>query len=122
MGTTRFTTPFCVKDPSSGNDLFCVNENGFYGNLSTAAKTTDYTITASDHFITADASSSQITITLPASPNAGEIYRIKKINITGSNVVVSGNSNTIDGVSSQTLTGTGMPSITVIYKSEWHII
>lgn len=65
-----------------------------------AAKTADYMLTANDYAVRFDASGAARTATLPASPNTGQIYVVKKIDSSGNTVTVAGNGKTIDGASS----------------------
>jgi len=77
-----------------------LNGNILYGELHPfAAKTADYTLTASDKVISVDATSAETTITLPtASSIAGRCYTIKKIDSSANAVVLDGNgAETIDG-------------------------
>lgn len=69
-------------------------------------KTANYTATSSDHTITCDATSGNVTITLPAaSTSTGRVYHIKKIDASGNSVIIDGNaSETIDGATTQTTT------------------
>uniref|UniRef100_A0A6M3XUH7 Uncharacterized protein n=4 Tax=viral metagenome TaxID=1070528 RepID=A0A6M3XUH7_9ZZZZ len=64
-----------------------------------AAKTADYTLTASDKVLSVDATSSETTITLPTAAGiAGRCYTIKKIDSSANAVVLDGNgAETIDG-------------------------
>lgn len=76
------------------------------GNISTAlsAKTSDYTLTANDGTITADSTSTAITLTLPTAVGHSRIHAFVKT--AGANAVtIDGNaSETIDGSLSVTLT------------------
>ena len=62
-------------------------------------KTADYPITEDDYTILADATSGTVTITLPASPNQGQIFNIKCINATFT-CTIARNGNNIDGSAS----------------------
>ena len=75
--------------------------------LALSTKTSNYTLTASDSIILADATSGPITLTLPSASVAytsGQtlIFIIKKIDSTANSVTIS-SSNLIDGQSSQVL-------------------
>ena len=59
-------------------------------------ETSDYTITSSDWTILADATSNTVTITLPASPNQGQVFNIKCIDSTNT-CTIARNGNNIDG-------------------------
>lgn len=67
----------------------------------TATKTSNYTITVNDYAIRADATSGNITITLPtASTVTGQVFRIKKIDSSANTVTIGG---TLDGVANRIL-------------------
>lgn len=86
--------------------------------------TTNYSVSANDYTIIVDATTGIITITLPtAADNVGRILNIKKIDATGNNVVVDGNTTElIDGGSTATIT-TQYQSITVHCDgSQWWIL
>jgi hypothetical protein len=86
-----------VFDPNAG-----VTVTGLSTNL--VAKTADYTATASDSVITADGSSSTVTITLPTAVGiTGREYRIKCIDDTNAVKVNTTSSQTIDGAVEQVL-------------------
>jgi hypothetical protein len=68
--------------------------------LGVTTKTGNYTITASDTFLLADATSASFTLTLPAAgSHSGLVLRIKKIDSSLTNTV------TIDGNGSETIEG-----------------
>jgi hypothetical protein len=74
-------------------------------------KTANYTATSTDYFIFCDATSGNITITLPTAVGlAGKVYVIKKID-------ASANTVTIDGAGSETLDGATTIVIGVQYTS-----
>lgn len=79
-----------------------------------ANKTGAYTLTASDHTVTCNASSAAFIITLPTSVGiTGRVYIIKKTDSSANVVTVDGNgSETIDGALTQAL-GNQWESITV---------
>lgn len=68
-------------------------------------KTNNYTITSDDMVVLCNATSADITITLPNSSSAsGYIFYIKRIDSSPNTVTVDGNgSQTIDGQTTQTL-------------------
>jgi hypothetical protein len=89
-----------------------------------AAKTSAYTMTADDSFITCDTSGGAFTVTLPDALNVkGREFDIKKIDS-------SANAATLDGKGSQTIDGSitaviqaQYESVTVISDgSTWHVI
>ena len=59
-------------------------------------KTNDYTILNSDYTIVANGASNTVTITLPTSPNTGQIYNIKSKDSTNT-VTIARNGKNIDG-------------------------
>lgn len=79
-------------------------ENGV--KTAVAAKTADYTLTATDGTITVDATAGNVTITLPAaSASVGQLYRIKRIDASGNTVTIARvGADTIDGATSVALT------------------
>ena len=92
--------------------------------LSNVSKTSSYTATASDHSLFCDATSGNLTITLPSATGcAGRVYVIKKID-SGANLVTIGcsGSETIDGASNYQLSSQ-YESITMQSNgSNWYII
>lgn len=77
--------------------------------LAQTTKTANYTATATDYFIFCDASSGNITITLPTAVGiGGKVYQIKKTD-------ASANTVTIDGAGSETLDGATTIVISVQY-------
>lgn len=78
--------------------------NGVKFTLPTA-KTANYTATLTDYYIPVDATSGNITVTLPAaSGNAGLTYFIYKTDASANTVIVDGDgTETINGVSTLTL-------------------
>lgn len=93
-------------------------------NKSVSTKTTNYTALQSDDVILGDATSGAITITLPtAVGNSGEVFHIKKIDSSVNAVTVATTSSqTIDGVTTQTI-GVQYKNITVVSNgSNWSIL
>jgi len=82
-------------------------------------------ITLSDEeMVFCDATSGNITVTLPvATLNTGRMYRIKKTDSSGNTVTVDGNSSeTIDGGTTATISNQ-FEAITIMCDgSNWHII
>ena len=92
--------------------------------LATSTKTSNYTIAGTDVVIFADATSGNVTITLPtASANAGYRFYIKRIDGSGNSCAVTrSGSDTIDGQTSLSL-ALQYTSITVISDGcLWYII
>lgn len=70
-----------------------------------ASKTTTYTITTADSYLTADATGGAFTITLPTAAVAGYLYTIKKIDSSANAVTIGTTSaQTIDGQTTYLLT------------------
>lgn len=92
--------------------------------LAIVTKTTNYTATANDHTIRVNATSGNITITLPAAAShAGRIYNIKKIDATANTVTIDGNSSeTIDGAATNVITGQYVNVCVQSNGSNWDII
>ena len=63
----------------------------------------DYTVTISDGTILVDATSGDVTVTLPA-PSVGKKLIVKKVDTSGNAVVMNGNGVNIDGVPTRTNT------------------
>src|SRR6185503_4919117 len=70
--------------------------------FATSTKTSNYTITGTDVVVFADATSGNVTITLPtASANAGYRFYVKRIDASGNSVSIArSGSDTIDGQTS----------------------
>ena len=95
-----------------------------HNNKVSSLKTANYTVLTSDFIVGIGTLTSSITITLPASPNTGDMYIIKDVNGTVNqyNITISPASGNIDGVSSVKLTAS-YQSITLVYtNSQWSII
>lgn len=93
IGIGGTTNPSETLDVS-GNTIF----NG--GNIrDIRTEASDYIIALSDYTILADATSNTVDITLPTSPNQGQMYYIKCINATFTCTVIR-NGNNIDGSAS----------------------
>jgi hypothetical protein len=93
-------------------------------NLSTATKTSGYTITATDAVIFADATSGNVTITLPAAASfAGYRFHIKRIdNASNTCTVARSASDTIDGQTSFTIDQQYTSVMVVSNGSGWYIL
>jgi len=92
------------------------------GNISTITSST--TLTATHYVVLCNATSGNITITLPAASNNNRrIYNIKKTDSTGNSITIDGNaSETIDGTLTKSL-NLQYESLTIICDgSNWHII
>lgn len=78
-------------------------ENGV--KVAVAAKTADYTLTATDYVVTVDATVGNVTLTLPAaSASVGQVYRVKRLDASINTVTIAAaGADTIDGAASTTL-------------------
>lgn len=88
------------------------------------SKTTSYVATSSDTVILCDATSGNITITLPAvSGLSGKVFYIKKINSNANSVTIDGNSSeTIDGDLTQIIT-VQYDSVTIVCNgTAWYVV
>lgn len=92
--------------------------------MATASKTADYTITANDTVILGDATSGNVTITLPlASIASGYRFCIKKSDSSANNVIIArSGSDTIDGSTSATVSVQYVSLTVVSDGSNWYII
>jgi len=92
--------------------------------LPISAKTSDYTATGSDYTILINASSNNVTITLPAvSGIAGRIYVIKRADGSGNNAVVASNgSETIDNSTANVILSAGQCITLQTDGIGWHKI
>jgi hypothetical protein len=92
--------------------------------LATSTKTSDYTITGTDVVIFADATSGNVTISLPtAASNSGYRFYVKRIDNSGNTCSVARSaSDTIDGQTSVSL-NLQYTSMTIVSNgSAWYII
>lgn len=124
-GTWGVLSLFCTDSVDSGVIASWSYESPALGvRAPIATKTSNYTITNNDGTIIADASSGNITITLPPAADSSQfIFRIKKKDITANTVMVDANaSETIDSSSTYVL-ATVNEAITVQSDgTEWWII
>jgi hypothetical protein len=90
----------------------------------TSTKTSNYTITGSDTVIFADATSGNVTITLPvASGLSGYKFFIKRIDSSGNTCTVArSSSDTIDGQTSVTIDHQYTSLMVVSNGSAWYIL
>lgn len=80
-----------------------------------------YTITSTDYLVIGDTTSGSFSVLLPASPNIGDVYSVKK-SVAANTLTFSGNGKNIDGAASIAI-ATQYTSYTVIYNgTEWSII
>lgn len=92
--------------------------------LSTTETNANYTVVSTDSLILIDATSANVTVTLPTAANStGAVYTVKKIDSSGNSVIVDGNgSETIDGAANAT-TSTQYASFTMQCDgTEWWTI
>lgn len=70
----------------------------------------------------ADASSNNMTYSLPASPKVGREFNFKKIDNSANTVTIDGNGNTLDGQSTIVLT-TQFDGLIIKYgdSGDWHV-
>jgi hypothetical protein len=95
------------------------------GIFATSTKTgSTYTITATDTVIIADATSNNVTITLPAASGVpGYRFYVKRKDGTANTVTIARSaSDTIDGATSQTLDAQYTSATVVSDGSNWYII
>ena len=89
-----------------------------------AAKTANYTATTSDNTIPCDTSGGGFTITLPASPDEGQIINVKKTSTDANTLTIDGNGNNIDGSATVTTTATTRPDFSMQFSAatDWMIL
>lgn len=101
------------------------NFKGFVsGYVNVVTKTASYVATTADTVILCDATSGDITITLPTAVGiSGKVFNIKKTNSNANSVTIDANaSQTIDGDLTQIITSQ-YDSVTIVSDgSNWHII
>jgi hypothetical protein len=92
--------------------------------FATSTKTSNYSITGTDVVVFADATSGNVTITLPtASANAGYRFYVKRIDNSGNTVSIArSGSDTIDGQTSITIAAQYDSYTVVSNGSLWYII
>ena len=92
--------------------------------FATSTKTSNYTITGTDVVVFADATSGNVTITLPtASANAGYRFYVKRIDASGNSVSIArSGSDTIDGQTSVNVAAQYDSYTIVSNGSLWYII
>lgn len=93
-------------------------------NFTTGTQTSNYTITSSDTVVFADATSGNVTITLPAASGlSGYRFYIKRIDNAAHSVTVArSGSDTIDGLTSLTLDVQYTALAVVSNGSVWYIL
>jgi len=106
---------------NAGNTAFEEFSSG--GGVTYVAKSANYTAEAGEGVI-ANTSSGQWTLTLPASPDEGDVVVIvdggNSTNWNDNNLVVDRNNSTIEGNSSNLLLSVGGSAVTLIYTSnDW---
>lgn len=116
-----------VTDPTTGQDAATKNyvdnsAHAFVGAI--VSKTSSYTLTASDFTVIADAGSGTITQTLPSAVGIdGRIYNIKKIDSSANAVILATSlSQTIDGVTTRTITSQYDSYSVQAFNGNWVII
>jgi hypothetical protein len=93
-------------------------------NFATSTQTTSYTVTSSDTVVFADATSGNVTITLPAASGvAGYRFYIKRIDNSSHTVTIGRtSSDTIDGLTSLTLDMQYTALAVISNGSAWYIL
>lgn len=135
QGNIRFkddgTNTILPRLAGSGSRMVITGSNGELSTqiiptgttLSVLTKTGNYTITSSDDVILADATSNNITITLPTAVGIVKSFSVKRKDGTGNTLTLNTTSSqTIDGTTSISIS-TQYQSITVVSdNSNWYII
>lgn len=94
------------------------------GVLPISNKTTTYSLAPTDYTIRADATGGAFTISCPTIPVAGQVFNVKKIDLTVNAVTLSGNGKLIDGQTTWILLGQ-YDNITIQYdttSTTWNIL
>jgi hypothetical protein len=126
--TTNYGGYFTALSGTNNYAVYVAGLGAFTGgiNMKSNNKTADYTATALDYLITCNATSGNITITLPAAAGSdmtGRTYLVKKTDATGNTVTIDANSSeTIDGATTYVMS-TQWKYVTIMSNgSEWFII
>jgi hypothetical protein len=126
--TGTYPNPTVISMTNTGTTVASTTTGKFITNVGrrvkTTVTTTNLTVVDGYEIIIVGTLIAGITVTLPASPTAGDIYTIKDQGGTSAtfNIIVSGNGNNIDGSSSYTL-NSSYQSITVVFaNSSWSIL
>lgn len=109
-----------VKQTSLGAALTV----GTVNTVAVVTKIANYTLTANDCVVLADASAGNLTLTLPAANTVSGIqYNLKKIDATGAVVTIEANAaETIDGELQQAISNQYTSMTIVSDGTNWHII
>lgn len=92
-----------VTDLTPGQPVYATTSGRLTSSAPYAAKTANYTLTAADRTIRADATGGSFTLTLPTAVGHNREYYIKCISAANVLTVATTSSQTIDGVTSLTL-------------------
>ncbi len=104
--TTNATNTLAVSGLQTGattDEMMVVDASGVLKKVaaSTSAsirtETASYSAVIADETILADASSGNLTVTLPANPTVGKRFSIKKVDTSNNDVIINGNGKNIDG-------------------------
>ena len=108
----------------SGRIWLDTSTTGDVDTLAIVTKTANYTATNLDTVILCDATSGNITITLPAAAGkVGKVYHVKKIDSSVNTVTVDANaSETIDGDLNKVISNQYDAIMIITEGSNWHII
>ena len=113
---------------ATGGSLMASGFNSFQGNFYfVQAITTNSTLTNQNYTVNVDATSGNVTITLPSAASmfggtVGIVYHIKRIDTSGNTVTVQRTgSDTIDGATSFTLTSMQSKTVQSAGGTAWYI-
>lgn len=90
--------------------------------VSITTKTANYTAVASDYIIEGNATSGNITISLPAAPATGQVYVVTKTDSSANTVTVSGNGKNINGVATFVMSFQYDRRAFVYNGTEWRLL
>jgi hypothetical protein len=127
-GTSGSATVGSVELQANSVTVASIVANKFVTNLGRrrhiTSTTISYLVLATDDIIAVGTTSAGITVTLPASPTAGDAFDVKDtVGLAATNnITISGNGNDIDGASTFVIS-TNYGSVTLVFNgSEWNIL
>jgi hypothetical protein len=105
-------------DPGIGN---LIVDKGLGVAGATATKTSAYTATVADFYIPCDTTTG-FTVTLPATPNNGQVLTIKKITADANTLTIGSNGKNINGAASKTITAQWGTYVLYYTGTTWNVL